>query len=201
MPILETPILRDWIAIARDIVIAVVACVGLRSWRREMKGRKRFEVATRLLHAAVVLRETIAFVRNPSLEATESREAEGKEGDESSRRQLDYQANASSVYEKRWTRATGAWTDFSSALLEAEILFGLIPRETGAELWRCFSELKINLMIHLDPRQPFRGNVTRTDEVLSVIWAPRDDSIPDPFGERVAAAVSTLKLKLTEYIK
>jgi hypothetical protein len=61
-----------WVTIAKDVMTgiatiaaAVVATMGLHTWKRQLFGNSNYELSRRLLRSAYRLREAIQFVRNP----------------------------------------------------------------------------------------------------------------------------------------
>jgi hypothetical protein len=62
---------KDVATAGAAIVAAVVAVLGLRAWRRQLRGQTQYELARRLLRAVYRVRDEIQGVRNPVIMASE----------------------------------------------------------------------------------------------------------------------------------
>lgn len=63
-------VVKDTVEIAFYVVTGSVVVLGLRSWRRELKGRARYEVAKNIIAGAYRVRDAIdntrAFMMTPA---------------------------------------------------------------------------------------------------------------------------------------
>lgn len=60
------------VAVIRDVVVmsaeaggAVIAGLGLKTWRRQLRGHTEYDLVRRLLRAAYSVRDQVASVRSP----------------------------------------------------------------------------------------------------------------------------------------
>ncbi|OQY20711.1 MAG: hypothetical protein B6I35_10155, partial [Anaerolineaceae bacterium 4572_32.2] len=81
--------LQEYITLAKDVVTilaalvaATVAIMGLRTWRKQLRGKTEYELARRLLRSVYRVRDAIRIVRNPFISSAETvqsmREAESE---------------------------------------------------------------------------------------------------------------------------
>ena len=56
-------IIKDWLTLAVAFVGVCVACKGLKTWQRQLKGSSQFDVAKRLMLKVYQIRQDIAFCR------------------------------------------------------------------------------------------------------------------------------------------
>lgn len=134
---------KDVVTAAAAATVAVVAIVGLRTWRRQLKGKTEYELSRRLLRATYALREEFNRVRNPLMLGAEIATAfEEAEVDPKSEERLP-----EVVYDYRWRFLQRALNDLNLESLEAEVLWGpeadkpLQPlRECAGDLWAALGE-------------------------------------------------------------
>lgn len=72
--------ISEWIDLASTVIQAIAiattaafAVAGLRAWRRELVGRRKFEIAEQTLSAFVEARDALAYVRSPLVYRGEGR--------------------------------------------------------------------------------------------------------------------------------
>jgi len=114
---------------AADLVTAIatlgavaVAGVGLKTWKKELKGRAEFETARSLAKDTYALREALGSFRSPLYLSSEFPEGEhSAEG---------YAA----MFHARWQPVRDALVKFDSSVLEAEALWGQEVRDVTALL-------------------------------------------------------------------
>ena len=61
-----------WVSLIKDIVTglaavvaAVIAIMGLRTWKKQLKGKTEYELSQRFLRATYKVRDAFSWVRNP----------------------------------------------------------------------------------------------------------------------------------------
>ena len=119
------------VAIAIGAVVAsVVAYFGLKSWRRELRGKADFTAAQELVRATYRLREAMATCRAPWFDISEF--PPGYEGKSQS---WSEEAKAyAHVFQTRWSPVHQAVAPFDIATSDAEVLWGPSIREKSNEL-------------------------------------------------------------------
>lgn len=126
------------IATAIAAVIGVgIAWKGLRSWRDEVRGRAKYDVARRVLRAVYEVRNGIAVVRSPFIREGEAGAERGD--DDAERTRADHQRP-----DLRWQTVTRPMADLQLALLDAEVLFGSPFADAFKELYQLVHELGLN---------------------------------------------------------
>lgn len=118
---------------AADLVTAiatlgavVVAGFGLKTWKKELKGRAEFDAARMLAKDTYALREALAGFRSPLYLASEF-----PEGDRSS------PESYSAMFQTRWQPVSEALVRFDATVLEAEALWTKEVRDKTALLRSC----------------------------------------------------------------
>jgi hypothetical protein len=124
------------------VVTGIVAVIGLRSWRRELEGKAKFEVARDLIRATYRLREAIQRCRLPTVGASEL--PKGYEGDLVIDKTKEEDSQAwGHVLSNRWISVQKAMQELESHALEAEALWGQPVRATTDQMLHCTMELFI----------------------------------------------------------
>ena len=111
------PIIKDTLITFVAVGGFFIALFGLKTWRKELKGKAEYDLARRILKAVYKIRNSIRNVRNPTMSGAEipkSKEAT-KEAEIRGFIQA-YQQRSVSLYE--------ALADLDVAVLEAEELSG-----------------------------------------------------------------------------
>lgn len=137
----------DFISVVKDILIgaaalttAIVAIMGLKSWRRELYGKVNFEIARNLLRASYSVRDELQNSRLPFVGAWEF-PPDYHARDDATRRQ---KADAwSFVYRNRWAPVRDALRELETSSLEAEVLWGADVRTATDSLLGCARAVRI----------------------------------------------------------
>lgn len=183
--------LSDVIVALAAMAAAGAAFAGLRTWRRELRGRHEYDLARRLLLATYRVRDRLTFVRNPFLAAQEFPDdyPRGPEG-----RTPDVEQRATAhVYANRWEPLAAAMRDFETDALEAEVLWGAAAEQTCTALRRCVVKLKVAIEEHLY----WIGNAHRDEppedreRIRAAVW--QGSRSVDPLSQEIAAAVAGIE--------
>lgn len=111
---------KDFVVALAAIVTAAVAVVGLRKWRKELRGKAHFDAARGLIRATYKLRDELRNSRAPLVRAAEFPQNYPPQPP-------NHRAEAEAwahVYSKRFTPVREALQEFDSQGLEAEALWG-----------------------------------------------------------------------------
>jgi hypothetical protein len=135
------------------IAAAVVATMGLHTWKRQLFGNSNYELSRRLLRSAYRLREAIQFVRNPLMLAGEMATARKAAGLGTTPPPGTDDPSVELAYQSRWQKVVDARVEFDAELLEAEALWGPEIRQRADDLFRCIGRLNFSLSQWLDARQ------------------------------------------------
>ena len=203
----------ELIAVGKDlatglaaIVAATVAVLGLRSWRKQLRGKAEYELAHRLLIAAYKVREEMRYVRTPSIMGWEV-EAAKNELRDAGDQPLDNESKSdyASVYDYRWRKLGVVVSELDAAVLEAEVLWGDKATKAVEPIKQCISELWIRLLQQsrivsgkLNERvvsQETRENIER------VVFRMSDDRSQDSFTDEIFKGIEALEQLVKEYLK
>jgi hypothetical protein len=129
------------IEVVKDVIVAlsavggaVIAGIGLSTWRRQLRGNADYEVARKVLRGAYRVRDAIGWVRNPMILPGEMASAWKSAGHppesfDPFKRGADLDE---AVYQARWREVVAAMSDLEAEQLEAEVLWGA---EAKAAIW------------------------------------------------------------------
>jgi hypothetical protein len=120
---------------------AVFTYLGLRTWRRQLKGASEYALAKDLLKAVYRVREGFMHVRNPMMFSYEypehARDSWGHAKPELKAEALEY------AYQNRWKYLHEAWTNLEEKNLEAQVEWGPEYQMAIRPLRRCRVELQL----------------------------------------------------------
>jgi hypothetical protein len=130
-------------------VTAIVAIIGLTSWKRELTGRAEFKVARKFIRATYQLREALRNCRSPIIWSGEF--PAGYNGiNSSSHERAEAYAHA---YQNRWSPVSKAMQEFDAQTLEAETFWGGdIPTKANV-LRQCVGEVRAGARGHRCQRE------------------------------------------------
>ena len=136
------------IAAAKDVLLgfaalstAAIAFIGLKSWRRELKGRAEFEAARDLIRVTYKLRDEIQSCRSPFVSGHEFPESyRDSYGKKSQKEEADGWRH---VYNARWKTVGVVIQEFDAQSLEAEALWGEDVRSLTNTLRQCANKLYV----------------------------------------------------------
>lgn len=120
----------DSVTAVAAVGAAVVAAVGLATWRDQLKGRTQYDLARRMLKNVYRLREAVRSARSPMILGGEfqaaAEEEEGEGDTEQARRSNtdEYENAIAAVYDQRWKRVAEIKSDLEADAFEAEALWG-----------------------------------------------------------------------------
>lgn len=135
--------LKDISLAVAGVVTATVAVIGLKSWRRELEGKKEFESAFAFVKATYKLRNRLHICRSPLVRMHEFPEGYSRLNNVNTPNE-----NADAwalVYRVRWEPVWEAIQDFDARTLEAEALWGQELKERAEKLKDCVKELNASI--------------------------------------------------------
>lgn len=175
------------VSVIKDVVLAlaagtgaVVGILGLRTWRRELRGRTEYEQARRLVRAAFKLRNATSFARRRMIGG-----GEWPEGGPNTPAGLTDPGwivrLREHVYTNRWRHVSEAASELEAEALEAEVLWGDKIHQLMEPLRRALVDLQISLEQFLGLREDdnsdeavqtrarFLGKLDATDELTQAL--------------------------------
>src|SRR5450830_703379 len=181
----------------------IVAIRGLKSWRDQAIGQSEYEVAKRLLRAVYELRESLEAVRNTFIAVGEMAVAYKEAGLEPKNGKFTEDDRTNDlVFERRWKRVNEALAKLRPELMEAEVLWGTIIRETFVDLNRRVSELYVALTQYARySKQQAHNSLTQAivEHAEPTIWAGLET--PDKFAVALAQSVARFEQILRPHLK
>lgn len=174
---------------------AIVALLGLRSWREQHRGKANHELARRLLRSGYRVRDALRWVRNSMMSSSEIYEAlkgKGHSDEEIQARKFDLPIDEI-VYQSRWQKVQDAFADFGLESLEAEVLWGSETKQQLIPLRECVSKLRRALMRHLRDGKGGRPQLSpeKRNELDKLIYDDVDED--DEFSQEIDAAIKAIE--------
>lgn len=211
---MDIQVWQSYISIAKDVVTAltaltagIIAVIGLRAWRKQLRGKTEYELARRLLRASLNVRDAIKHVRNPIKWGGEISHSLREAGIEIQPNDSQFQAKSeASVYQFRWKKLQEAMSDLEVELLEAEVSWGDDIVGKVQPLRKCIGKLHGKIWLHTYELEHPTHRVTEESEknrqeVASVVYWVSDDPKEDPFSGEVKAAVDQIADFLKPHLK
>jgi len=201
----------DIISIIKDIflglsaiAIAVLAWLGLKTWRRELTGKAKFETARNMMHIGYKLKADLEFVRNPFTYSYESadRTKQSEESDNESQVLDEWHAKS-----KRLNPVTESLNKLIELQWESEILLDEHDvqsikeavqsfRESYAELSSAISSYFDTTYKQARARQPYKDQEW-LKELHHTIYSVGEDDL----SKKVDEATEKLSSALKQYVK
>jgi hypothetical protein len=196
--------LKDLITIASLTTGALVAIMGLHTWRRQLRGTANYELAKRLLKATYQVRDALQSVRSPLITAGEFAHAVKeaqlaiKPGDE------NYHADSSAaVYQLRWKPVIEAYQALELEAVEAETLWGSKARAATNTIRKSINSLSSALDLYLRDMQPqgarILDNASR-ETFRRIVYSVSQNPDEDPFLRDLTAAIASIEAFAKPYL-
>jgi hypothetical protein len=194
------------VGVGKDITLAIaaaltsaVAVIGLRSWRRELRGKADFTTAQDMARAMYKLREAMATCRAPWFDVSEF--PPGYDG--RSKVWSDEAKAYTYLFQNRWTPVWEAAKAFDVAISDAEVLWGSAIRSKANDLKACVVTLRASIDAYIRNKAE-GGSHFETDEryaalIQSEVTSPREE-VDNPLTRRIDSAVSAIEADLRPHL-
>ena len=183
-----------------NVVTAVATCCavfvagfGLKTWKRELKGRADFDAARQMAKATYSLRDAMTGYRSPLWLNHEFPNGDTKSPE-------SYVV----VFQNRSRSVADASSTFDTAMLEAEALWGSTARERGSLLKNCVHRLFVATAAFVDDKRAngehFKADHKFGMDMRSVVSGMLDDEknvLSTEISQAVSAIEELLKPHLT----
>jgi len=188
----------DWLSAVRELAVAlsaltaaIVAIVGVNTWRAQLSGQNEYDVGLRVLQAAFKVRDAVLVVRQPFMSSGEqaaavvetSLDLESVEETERSRRMM------AAAYEVRWRGITEGMSELDVARVEAEAVWGSGAAESFRPLRKCIGRLRWAIEVELSDKRKLTDDLWR--EVNETAYG--DGTETDAFFAEVQRAVAEIE--------
>lgn len=179
-PALETQPMETCITVIANTILAlsaaagaIIAGVGLATWRRELHGQVDFNLARRVMRAVYKVRNEIRDMRS---------------------------VFSPEVLESHWERIIHEGSELDVALLEAEVLWGDKLASAKKALSKCVKRIRrtIQKLRRLQKAKSEPSEEIRI-EIYDILEGDYDET--DEFGKTVQAAVSEYEQMLRPLLK
>lgn len=195
--------IKEVILTAVAVAGAVVAVIGLTTWRRQLGGTVEYELARRLLKEVYQFREALQSVRFPFISAKEMELTEEEGPPPKNDKDKRYRELAK-AYQNRYVRVNEARNSLEATLLEVEVIWGQELIAKVKKLYDWDGELYAAIMDHLDAissdvphggRQP--GDIKKTRDTIYV----RGDKSKDEFLKGLQADIQEIEKDVKPHLK
>lgn len=181
------------------VTAAIVAIVGIKSWRRELLGKRRSEIAEQAIVTASSVKDALIYVRNPF----------GFKGEGQSRNRInDENENTLEILDQdfvpieRMNKFLDDFSQLKSTKLLCKAHFGDEAIESFDELLRIRSEIISAAQFRMMISGGNGGHSERSNELYvereKLIW---DQYEKDEINPRIEKAVSDIEEYYGKYLK
>jgi hypothetical protein len=160
----------------------VLGILGLNTWRRQLRGTSRYDVARRAVLHAYKVQEAMEIVRNPSMSLPKK---DVDEGGQVSTEMKVYEARMGTLQERR--------AELKTVMFEARVLWGKEVDNCYKPLEQVIRNLRSEIWLHFWMKGAYAGpgatvdnNPARVKANDQVVYQVSDD---DDFSMKVEAAV------------
>jgi len=199
----------DVATISKEVITLGIACFGvyvasegLSTWKRQLTGQTKYELARRLLRCTYVLREALRDVRRPEILLDEK--VLPVDRALLSHDQVRY-AVTNTAYHNRWSKVLNARADLQTELIQGEVVWDKTVREKYEPLFELQQELLADVNAYLTQFDP-----DASAEQKAAAYAYRYDgrtvnfhlpgSRADPFWIDVDAAINEIEVYLKPHL-
>jgi hypothetical protein len=202
--------IREWVSTSKDAILALAAIwagimgfYGLRTWRRELKGKAEFAKAKEVLKAVYRVREAFKHVRHPAIFQYEYPKDMCDESGHLKTSQR-YEGTAH-VYETRWKAMAEAFNTLEELTLDAQVEWGAGFQNVIMPLRKCKVELLIAVQDYIEAHKDRHSREPRSadekKEQREILYYTGEDSKHDDFTNQINQAVQKFEEKLRPLVK
>jgi hypothetical protein len=205
---LYVTLIKDCITILSTATIAIIAIIGLTTWKKQLKGKTEYELARRLLRAVYEVRDAIGAVRNPFASAAEISISLQEANIEIEPRDPEFNAKSqSALYQRRWKKVQEALGELDLEEFEAEVIWGHGIKEKILVLRRQVVKLYSYIHLYLTAIQnPDKvilreGNAENVEEVIYDFHDLIKDNSNNAFTLKTVEAIEQIESFLKPFMK
>lgn len=166
---------KDLVEILFYLVTGGSVVVGLKSWKQELRGRSKYDVAKNVIAGAYRVRDAINEARSPFMVAGEweKRERDQHEPESEKRVHDSYYA-----YANRFKRVIDALSQWYTSVVEAEALFGEEARKKIQAVYSSAQRLRAAIDIHhRNEFQAAKSHLIREESASTAKFHKQNDNI------------------------
>ena len=178
---------RDVVAIIGTIGALAIGLAGLGTWRRQLHGTSKYEVARRAILLAYEMRDAIQAVRSPILQLRREEIDAGRRIEEEQR-----------IYDERMQRLYEKWSQLRTIILETKAIWGEKAEAQFRALQGLVGTMRAEIWLHFWLKGAYAApgaTVDNTPERVAknrkVIYWTSDD---DEFSQKIDAAIHPVEI-------
>jgi hypothetical protein len=185
---------KDIVTIAVAFFAAYIAWQGLSTWRRQLGGNTRYDLARRLLLSAYKVRDAVHEVRTPGMHSAEISNAMKEVGFSSDgldeRRRISVGTQA--VYAVRWGKLQEAKRELHVNSLEGKVLWGDESEAAYRAVSNCTQKLwaAIVMKLELENSECIEHDHQETLKRMRVMYPAAGKPEEDEFMVALNAAIA-----------
>lgn len=178
----DLSITRDIVGIVGTVGALIIGGLGLSTWRRQLHGTSKFEVAKRILTTTYRIQDAIDWTRNPMIQLKKEEVEAGRQLEEEQR-----------IYAERLGKVNEHRAELRTLALEARAIWGESAQECFSHLHELVGKLHGEIWLHFWLKGAYAGpgaHVDRSPERIhqnDAIVFKTDDS--DDFSQQLIEAV------------
>jgi len=186
--------------VVRDLVLIFVAVCGLTTWKRQLHGQSKYDIAKRLLMSLYLFREAITNARCPIVEYYAVPDLPKEKLETLSAMEKEWHSKVQ-AYEKRWSPMAKAQAELDINMLESEVFWGNEIKDKIQPLRRLRAELHVAIEDHLERTNPNNHDKTYSysgddcKKNRAIIYG-KDDRAKDPFLNKMLTAIEAIEAVL-----
>lgn len=197
------PLIKDGIIAIAGVIGAVVAILGLNTWKRQLYGQSEYELAKRFLKSLYLFREVINNARHPFMQYFAVPDLPQEKLEKLSKGEKEWHAQAQ-AWEKRWEPVAKARADLDINVLESEVFWDNEIKDKMQKISRLQAELYVAIQEHIEGTNPVKPDETYGGEDLkrnkAVMYGIGDRS-KDAFLDKMLTAIEEIENILKPYIR
>lgn len=190
-------LIKDILVAAAAATGAIVAVLGLGTWKRQLKGQFEYDLSRRILVTVFKYRDAINGVRHPAMWAYEMPKPGSEEAESMSDAEVRYYGT-SKAYQARWERVQTERTSLYADLLQSEALWGPSLKNEFKALFELEHELMVTIQHFLRVTNPATSDIEK-QAIQKIIRKRRDimyddlSDIGDNFKQEFQAGIEAIE--------
>lgn len=177
---------KDIVSIIGTIGALIIGGFGLSTWRRQLHGTSKYEVAKKILSTTYRLQDAIQGVRSPMLHLKKEEVEAGRELEEEQR-----------IYTERLQRLHEKRAELRTLALEAKAIWGSDGQDCFKPIYELIGSIHAEIWLHFWLKGAYAGpgaTVDRSPERIEtnnkIIYYLSDD---DEFSKRIESSVQEVE--------
>ena len=193
--------IKDIVLIITAIAAAVVACMGLGTWKRQLKGNYEYELSRRMLVTLYKYRDAIDGVRHPAVWRHEMPSPPVEEATKMNADEIQHYGTTI-AYQNRWEKVNKEKASLYPDILESKALWGIELMGLIDEVYKLEKELLEKVRRHLNLIDP-KISTTEKDAIRK-FYDAQGDILYDDLSDEGDQFKNTLRSKtklIEDYLK